>query len=110
MFISVAEIKQRLGISADDKSKDSSIQSLIAEFEDFIKTECNNQFKDENGNQKFPKSFVTVAVEYVGKNLEPKRMKGVQSESLGDHSISFSVEVFSKTSQQILNKHRKVKW
>jgi len=110
MFISVSEIKERLGISAEDKSKDSPIKSLIAEFEDFVKTECNNQFKDENGNLKFPKAFVTVAVEYVGKGLESKRLKGVQSESLGDHSISFTPSIFSTTSQQILNKHRKVKW
>lgn len=110
MFISVAEIKKRLGISADDKSKDTTIQSLISEFEDFIKAECNNDFKDENGNVNYPRLFGSLAVEYVGKNLEPKRLKGVQSESLGDHSISFVSSGYSTSFQQAINKFRKVKW
>lgn len=110
MFISVAEIKKRLGISADDKSKDTTIQSLISEFEDFIKAECNNEFKDEDENVNYPRLFGTLAVEYVGKNLEPRRLKGIQSESLGDHSISLSPGDYSSFFQEVIKKYRKVKW
>jgi len=110
MLITVAEIKKRLSISIEDKSRDSTIQSLISEFEDFIKSECNNDFKDENGSVSYPRLFGSLAVEYVGKNLETRRLKGVQSESLGDHSISFSSSNYSESFQQTINKYRKVKW
>ncbi len=111
MVMSVDEAKERLEIPLDDVSKDSRIQSLISEFEGFAREECNRAFKNAEGEDEFPGTFNSLAVEYINKKLNTNIDAGVQSESLGDHSISFNTKTdFSDIFYRTLYKYRKVKW
>jgi len=110
MVISIDEAKERLEIPLDDISKDARIQSLISEFEGFAREECNRTFKNAENQDEFPGTFKSLSVEYISKKLNTNIDAGVQSESLGDHSISFNTKTdFSDTFYRTLYKHRKVK-
>lgn len=106
-IISNEEVKKILQIT--DDSKDDAIDLLIPAVQDFIKTYCNNSFLNSEGEESFPAGLKLPAAKMIGIDLNKKILSGTQSESLGDHSISFTGD-YPASILKALNLYRKVKF
>jgi hypothetical protein len=106
-FISNEEVKKILQIT--DASKDDAIDLLIPAVQDFIKTYCNNSFLNSEGAESFPDGLKLPVAKMIGIDLNKKILSGTQSESLGDHSISFTGD-YPASILKTLNHYRKVKF
>lgn len=85
-IITRANAKTLLNIT--DTSKDERIDLLIPIIENYIIKYCNNEFSD-SGVQVFPIGIRTAVISMLAFHLDQSKVSGVQSESIGDYSVTF---------------------
>jgi len=81
-------------------------QELKAYLTEWVKDYCNNKFLNEDEEEELPggvEVFLDRAVEYF------KSQSGINSESLGDYSVSFDTDI-PESLLKLLRPYRKVKF
>ena len=96
----VSTIREALQIN--DNSKDTAIGLYIPAVADFVKSHCKNDFET------VPQGLLLAFSLMIAHLLNKRFMQGVNSESLGDHSISTGLE-FPPALLKMLAPYRKIK-
>lgn len=89
-IITKDEVKTYLQISTTDY--DDRIELLIPDVEAWVKLFCNDEMKDEEGNDSYPLGIKRVVAVLLSEDLfsRGKIDNNIVQETLGDYSVTFS--------------------